>query len=69
MRRPRPCSPGGLLVCADEKTSIQAASASGDQRRARLSDPSRRPLSADGGLQLFCALVVASGLTLTDPDE
>lgn len=58
---------GELTVCADEKTSIQA--------RQRVT-PTKAPASgavmqvADrykrmGALQLFCALVVASGLTFT----
>jgi transposase len=56
---------GELIVCADEKTSIQArqrvtttkASAPGEV--LQIADRYKRM----GALQLFCALVVASGLT------
>jgi len=56
---------GELTVCADEKTSIQArqrvtvtkAATSGEV--VQVADRYKRM----GGLQLFCALVVASGLT------
>jgi hypothetical protein len=58
---------GELTVCADEKTSIQArqrvtptkAAAPGEVRQG--ADRYKRM----GALQLFCALVVASGLTFT----
>ena len=58
---------GELTVCADEKTSIQArqrvtptkAAAPGEV--VQVADRYKRM----GALQLFCALVVASGLTFT----
>lgn len=60
-------APGELTVCADEKTSIQArqrvtptkAAAPGEVRQ--VADRYKRM----GALQLFCALIVASGLTFT----
>ena len=60
---------GELIVCTDEKTSIQArqrvtstkAAAPGEVMQ--VADRSKRM----GALQLFCALAVASGLTFTQP--
>jgi transposase len=58
---------GELIVCADEKTSIQARQRVSPTRAAapgavvQVADRYKRM----GALQLFCALVVASGLTFT----
>lgn len=58
---------GELIVCADEKTSIQARQRVSPTKAAapgavvQVADRYKRM----GALQLFCALVVASGLTFT----
>jgi transposase len=64
---PRLCAQGELTVCTDEKTSIQArqrvtptkAAAPGEV--VQVADRYKRM----GAVQLFCALVVASGVTFT----
>ena len=58
---------GVLTVCADEKPSIQARQRIDQTKPAISGHPVRvgRPLQAHGRRQLFCALVVASGLTFT----
>jgi hypothetical protein len=64
---PTAAAQGVLTVCADEKTSMQARQRVDQTKPASSQQPMR---GADrykrmGAVQLFCALVVASGLTFT----
>jgi transposase len=64
-RAPRMEKEGEAAVCIDEKTSIQARKPRHETRAAAPNQPVRvaARYKRMGALQLFCALIVASGIT------